>query len=282
MGMHTTATIIGAPLPIRFQTVFLASRRPLVKCPLCPLRLSAVSVISTVRLDRPRLLQHRYDQDPDPGEALEAVHQPLTCHTEIIAGCRKSEVLGPAFDPQQLSYLEPAFLRQPCDCLSGIRPIVRLESVHFISSAELVKNLVKRSRGELGNQRYVVKPVRCLRQKRTARLKDTQDFPEDSFRVGQMLEDIVGKNDVECLFGPRDRLTGTHLRFVEVRIAQNGHPRIEAADLSSRSAEIHLFHKTGTGSQIENQRVLADMSKNDLPKNSVIPMVGIVRIEPRV
>jgi hypothetical protein len=76
------------------------------------------------------------------------------------------------------------------------------------------------------------------------RLKDAQDLPEDGFRVCQVLEDIVGKNDVECLFGPRDSLTGTNLRFVKVRIAKNGRTRIEAADLSNCTTEIHLFDKT--------------------------------------
>jgi hypothetical protein len=34
IGMQKTATAIGAPLPTRFQTLYLATRRPLVKCPL--------------------------------------------------------------------------------------------------------------------------------------------------------------------------------------------------------------------------------------------------------
>jgi hypothetical protein len=43
-----------------------------------------------------------------------------------------------------------------------------------------------------------------------------------------------------------------------------------------------LFHKAGAGSQVEDQRVLADMSKKDLAKHSVIPVVGVMRIEPGV
>jgi hypothetical protein len=133
----------------------------------------------------------------------------------------------------------------------GIGSVTRGKGVYCVATTPTIHPDMKSLRRQASDRRNVVPAIGSLGKEAPTGPQDAQDLPEDTSRVIEVLQHVIGHDDVETRVGIRYILTEARHALVEKRVVSNPEVRIDATNAPEHAAEVHLRDDSGPCPEIE-------------------------------
>lgn len=198
--------------------------------------------------------------------------------------CEKTEtkILRPTIEKIHRATTEAKFDGKTLDNPSSVNSIERWKRVLALSPTQPVDESMKTRRCQAGNQRHVVMPIGRLRQEDAAGPENPGNLAHEAVRIGDVLEDIVGEDEIEARIAERGLFGDADMGLVEIGVVLHARIGVEADHLGDQAAEVHVRDDSRTGTQIEDREVRLQMGQDLVAKELVVPVLLHARVKATV